>query len=246
MAFVTQIIPICTFHQMNLMCAAAKMIAPFSRLVTEVPNTTGETGKEETSGFFPLRCHEILEGCQTNWGMTRVLFSTSEVSADPHVWIQLVGLDFWNFLCHIKSNSQSPPFSLHQIVQFSLQGITVVHLWWGNLNKTGETGYKEWNVADWKLRQSFPSLLLSSLLQALPAGKRKKIALGPAVKKAYHSQREIYQFGGFLQQLSSSQSPSGRGCRGCYPTPPCLTTPFGLLLQEWAPEHVLLFGPEFS
>lgn len=119
MAFATQIIPICTFHQLNLTCAAAKMIAPFSRLMIEVLNTIGETGKEETSGFFPLRCHENLEGRKTNWGMTRVLFSTSEVSADPHVWIQLVGLDFWDFFsCHIKSNSQSPLFSLHQDVQF--------------------------------------------------------------------------------------------------------------------------------
>lgn len=114
MAFATQIIPICAFHQLNLTCAAAKMIAPFSDW-----SSTGETGKEETSGFFPLRCREILEGHKTNWGMTRVLFSTSEVSADTYVWIQLVGLDFWNFFsCHIKSNSQSPLFSLHQDVQF--------------------------------------------------------------------------------------------------------------------------------
>lgn len=118
-AFVTQITPICTFHPLNLTCAAAKMIAPFSRLMTEVPNTKGETGKEEASGVFPLRWHEILEGCKTKWGMTRVLLSTSEVLADPHVWIQLVGLDFWNFLsCHIKSRSRSPLFSLHQDVRF--------------------------------------------------------------------------------------------------------------------------------
>jgi len=32
------------------------------------------------------------------------------------------------------------------------------------LTKQEETGYEEWNVADWKLRHSFPSLLLSSLL----------------------------------------------------------------------------------
>lgn len=119
MAFATQVIPICTFHQLNPTCTAAKMIAPFSRLMTEVPNTTGETGKEEASGFFPLRCHEILEGHKTNWGMTKVLFSTNEVSADPHVWIQLVSLDFWNFFsCHVKSSSPSPLFSLHQGVQF--------------------------------------------------------------------------------------------------------------------------------
>lgn len=109
----------CTFHQLNLMCAAAKMTAPFSRLMTEVPNITGETGKEETSGVFLLRCLEILEGHKTNSGMARVLFSTSEVSADPRVWIQLVGLDFWNFFSlHIKSSSHSSLFSLHQDAQF--------------------------------------------------------------------------------------------------------------------------------
>lgn len=60
MAFATHTIPICAFRQLNLTRAAAKMIAPFSRLMTEVPNATGETGKEETSGFFPLRCREIF------------------------------------------------------------------------------------------------------------------------------------------------------------------------------------------
>lgn len=64
---------------------AAQMIAPFSRPMTEVPNSTGERGKEATSGVFPLRCHEILEGCKSDWGTTRVLFSTSEVSADPRL-----------------------------------------------------------------------------------------------------------------------------------------------------------------
>lgn len=51
--------------------------------MTEVPTTTGETGKAEPSGVFPLRCHETLEGHKTNWGMTKVMFSTSEASAAP-------------------------------------------------------------------------------------------------------------------------------------------------------------------
>lgn len=52
--------------------------------------------------------------------------------------------------------------------------------------------------------------------------KRKKIALGPAVKKAYHSQREMYHFGGFLQQLCVFTNTIGKGLQGvpaCSPAP---------------------------
>lgn len=50
--------------------------------------------------------------------------------------------------------------------------------------------------------------------------KRKKIALGPAVKKAYHSQRETYQFGGFLQQLCIFTNTIGKGLQGVPPRSP--------------------------
>lgn len=47
--------------------------------------------------------------------------------------------------------------------------------------------------------------------------KNQKIALGPAVKKAYHSQREIYQFRGFLQQLCIFTDTIGKGLQGVLP-----------------------------
>lgn len=68
-------------------------------------------------------------------------------------------------------------------------------------------------------------LEFSSLLHPSPAGKEgKKRALGPTVRKAYRSQRQIYQSGGLLQQLHIFTNTAS--------TPRCPTAPPGLLLQE--------------
>lgn len=40
--------------------------------------------------------------------MTRILWSINEIPADPRVWMQVVGQDFWNFFSsHIVSSSHS-------------------------------------------------------------------------------------------------------------------------------------------
>lgn len=44
--------------------------------------------------------------------------------------------------------------------------------------------------------------------------------LGPAVKKAYHSRREIHQFGGFLQQPCIFTITTGKGLQGVQPHSP--------------------------
>lgn len=122
----------------------------------------------------------------------------------------------------------------------------MVHLCWGNLNKTGETGYKEWNVADRKLRQSFPSLLLSSLLQVLTAGKEEKNSFGTCSEKSLSFPEGNLSVWAILAAALHFTITIGKGLQGVLPHSPHLTTPFGLLLQEWGPEHVILLGPDFS
>lgn len=88
------------------------------------------------------------------------------------------------------------------------------------LTKQEKTGYKEWNVADQKLCQSLPSLLLSSLLQVLPAGKESKNSFGTcSEKKLIIPRGKFISLGDSCSSFASSQTPSGRGCRECYPSP---------------------------
>lgn len=119
------------------------------------------------------------------------------------------------------------------------------HLCWGNLNETGETGYKERNVADRKLCQSFPSPLLSSLLQVLPTlGKEEKNSFGTCSEKSLLFPEVNLSVWGILAAALHLHKHHREGAAGV--APPRLTAPFGWLLQEWGPERVLLLGPGFS
>lgn len=112
------------------------------------------------------------------------------------------------------------------------------------LTKQEKTGYKEWNVADQKLCQSLPSLLLSSLLQVLPAGKESKNSFGTCSEKSLSFPEGNLSVWGILAAALHLHRHHREGAAGS--ATPLLTTPFGLLLQEWGPEHVLLLGPDFS
>ena len=110
------------------------------------------------------------------------------------------------------------------------------------LTKQEKTGYKEWNVADQKLCQSLPSLLLSSLLQVLPAGKESKNSFGTCSEKSLSFPEGNLSVWGILAAALHLHRHHQEGAAGS--ATPLLTTPFGLLLQEWGPEHVLLLGPD--
>lgn len=99
--------------------------------------------------------------------------------------------------------------------------------------KPGEIQAREWNVADGTLHWGFPSLLLPSPQQGpFQMAKREKIALGPAARKADHSQREMDPVGG---SCSSSTNPTGTGLPGGAAHSP--TPPLGSRDPEQGPEH---------
>lgn len=74
--------------------------------------------------------------------------------------------------------------------------------------------------------------------------KNQKIALGPAVKKSLSFPEGNLSVWGILTAALHLHRHHREGAAGS--ATPLLTTPFGLLLQEWGPEHVLLLGPDFS
>ncbi|XP_064910852.1 uncharacterized protein LOC135578756 [Columba livia] len=206
-AFATQIIPICTFQQLKPTCAAARMIAPFSRPMNEVPSSTGGRGKEETSGVFPLGCQEILEGCKSDWGTTRVVFSTSGVSADPRL-DPAGGFGFLEFLLMphqlqlTQSSPQLTPSSNYKASQWLIcAGETLPEQ--EKLGKRMECGGSE----------TLPELSKPAPLLP-PAGGRGKNSFGTCTEKSSSFPGQIYQSGGFLQLLCTFTNTIRRGCRG--------------------------------